>query len=216
MEAGREAIHIDYTRRMDAKRLEPPRGNAFNRQYPRSRANFREFRCILTLLPIQPLMDEATLAVIWHSRTGAARAMAEQIAEGAGVTARLIAAGDVTPADLLGAQGYIFVCPENLASMTGMMKEMFDRCYYPVLGRIEGRAYATAIAAGSDGTGAQAQIDRIVTGWRLRRVSEPLIVNMEAQTPEQILAEKTVPAERLDQCRELGAAFAEGLSLGIF
>ena len=49
------------------------------------------------------------------------------------------------------------------------MKEMFDRCYYPLLGRIEGRPYATLIAAGSDGRGAQAQIDRIVTGWRLRR-----------------------------------------------
>ena len=40
------------------------------------------------------------------------------------------------------------------------------------------------IAAGSDGKGAQAQIDRIVTGWRLRRVAEPLIVNLAAQTPE--------------------------------
>ena len=24
------------------------------------------------------------------------------------------------------------------------MKEMFDRCYYPLLGQIEGRPYATA------------------------------------------------------------------------
>ena len=33
----------------------------------------------------------------------------------------------------------------------------------------QGRAYATVISAGSDGTGAQRQIDRIATGWRLRR-----------------------------------------------
>lgn len=161
-------------------------------------------------------MPESVLAVIWHSRTGAARAMAQAVAEGAGEQARLIPAGDVTPEDMLAAQGYLFVCPENLASMSGMMKEMFDRCYYPLLGRIEGRAYATAIAAGSNGSGAQAQIDRIVTGWRLKRVAQPLIVNLGAQTPEQILAEKTVPAECLEKCREIGAAFAEGLSLGIF
>jgi multimeric flavodoxin WrbA len=117
---------------------------------------------------------------------------------------------------LLGAGGYLFVCPENLASMTGMMKEMFDRCYYPVLGRIEGRAYATMIAAGSDGEGAQRQIDRIATGWRLQRVAEPLIVNLSAQTPEAILAPKTVPANELGRCREIGAAMAEGLALGIF
>lgn len=161
-------------------------------------------------------MPEALLAVIWHSRTGAARAMAHAIAEAAGDRARLIAAADVVPEDLLAARGYAFVCPENLASMSGVMKDMFDRCYYPVLGRIEGRPYATAIAAGSDGTGAQAQIDRIVTGWRLRRIAEPLIVNLGAQTPEEILSPKRVPDADLEKCRELGAAFAEGLSLGVF
>lgn len=156
------------------------------------------------------------LAIVWHSRTGAARAMAQAVHRGAGERARLIAAADADPDVLLAAQGFVFVCPENLASMSGQMKEMFDRCYYPLLGRIEGRPYATAIAAGSDGRGAQAQIDRIVTGWRLRRVAEPLIVNMGAQTPEAILAEKSVPGAELARCGELGAAFAEGLSLGIF
>jgi hypothetical protein len=96
------------------------------------------------------------------------------------------------------------------------MKEFFDRCYYPLLGRIEGRPYATAIAAGSDGRGAQAQIDRIVTGWRLRRVAEPLIVNLGAQSPEAILAEKTVPPTALALCGELGAAMGEGLRVGVF
>ncbi|KHK91938.1 flavodoxin family protein [Novosphingobium malaysiense] len=156
------------------------------------------------------------LAIIWHSRTGAARAMARAVFEGADGNARLLAAADVEPNDLLQAQGYAFVCPENLASMSGQMKEMFDRCYYPLLGRVEGRPYATAIAAGSDGSGAQAQIDRIVTGWRLKRVAEPMIVNMGAQTPEEIMAEKTVAEDVLDECRHLGMAFAEGLSLGIF
>lgn len=142
--------------------------------------------------------------------------MAEALHAGAEGQARLIAASQATPDNLLAATGYAFVCPENLGSMTGMMKEMFDRCYYPLLGRIEGRPYATAIAAGSDGYGAQAQIDRIVTGWRLRRVTEPLIVNLGAQTPEEILAPKQVPEQELATCRELGAGLAEGLRMGIF
>lgn len=142
--------------------------------------------------------------------------MACAAAEGAGDHGTLIAAESAQPGDLLAAKAYLFVCPENLASMTGAMKEMFDRCYYTLLGRIEGRAYATAIAAGSDGRGAQAQIDRIVTGWRLKRVAEPLIVNMGAQAPEEILAEKTVRENDLAKCRELGAALAEGVALGIF
>ncbi len=163
-------------------------------------------------------MDETAppLLILWHSRTGAAQAMARAAAEGAGRNAWSVRARDAQPEDLLGARAYLFVCPENLASMTGEMKELFDRCYYPLLGRIEGHAYATLIAAGSDGHGAQAQIDRIVTGWRLRRVADPLIVNLAAQTPEAILAQKHVPAADLAQCRDLGAALAEGAKLGIF
>ena len=161
------------------------------------------------------LEPKRMLAVVWHSRTGGARAMAHAIAEAAG-EAQLIAAKDVTPAALLDAAGYVFVCPENLGTMTGLMKEMFDRCYYPLLGRVEGRPYATAIAAGSGGQGAQAQIDLIVTGWRLRRIAEPLIVDFAAQTSEAILAQKTAPAAALAACRELGEAMGEGLRLGIF
>jgi multimeric flavodoxin WrbA len=161
-------------------------------------------------------LAQGSLAIVWHSRTGAARAMAEAVQAGAGASARLIAAADAGPEDLLAASAYVFVCPENLGMTSGLMKEMFDRCYYPLLGRIEGRAYATAIAAGSDGRGAQAQIDRIVTGWRLRRVAEPLIVDLGAQQPAAILAPKQVPEARLLACRDLGAAFAEGLAMGIF
>jgi multimeric flavodoxin WrbA len=100
--------------------------------------------------------------------------------------------------------------------MTGAMKEMFDRAYYPLLGQVAGRAYATAIAAGSDGHGAQAQIDRIATGWRLRRVAEPLIICLAAQTPQAILAPKAVAEESLARCRELGTALAAGIALGMF
>ena len=142
--------------------------------------------------------------------------MAEAALEGGGDNALLMRAAEVTPDDLLAAGAYLFVCPENLASMSGEMKEMFDRCYYPVLGRIEGRAYATIIAAGSDGEGAQKQIDRIATGWRLKRVAEPMIVNFDAQTPEDILATKQVPKKTLENCKNLGSGLAEGLSLGIY
>lgn len=161
-------------------------------------------------------MADTELLIAWHSRTGASEAMARAAAKGAGDAARLMWAGDVEPDDILNAGGYLFVCPENLATMSGLMKEMFDRCYYPVLGRIEGRAFATIIAAGSDGNGAQAQIDRIAKGWRLKRVADPIVVNMAAQTPEQILAQKSVPQERLTECEALGEALAEGLQVGVF
>lgn len=161
-------------------------------------------------------MTRTGLAIIWHSRTGGAQAMAGAIAEAAGEGGHLLAAEPATAETLLAASGYVFVCPENLGSMSGVMKDMFDRLYYPLLGRIEGRPYATAIAAGSGGQGTQAQIDRIVTGWRLRRIAEPLIVDFAAQTTEAILAPKSLPQEAVERCYDLGAAFTEGLRLGIF
>jgi NAD(P)H-dependent FMN reductase len=201
MEAGREAMAWSYP---IAARHESPAGTG-------GVDNSQPWRFAAVMAGSAP-----SLAIVWHSRTGAAETMARAAYEAAGADTRLLPAAEVRPDDLLAAAGYLFVCPENLGSMSGMMKEMFDRCYYPLLGRVEGRPYATAIAAGSDGRGAQAQLDRIVTGWRLRRVAEPLIVNLGAQTPEAILAPKRLTADSLDRCRELGAALAEGLRLGVF
>lgn len=155
------------------------------------------------------------LLIAWHSRTGGSEALARAAAEGA-ANAKLVAADDVTPDLLLAAGGYLFVAPENLAALSGAMKEMFDRCYYPCLGRIEGRPYATIICAGSDGENARRQLDRIATGWRLKRIADPVIVNTAAQTPEAILAPKAIDSARLAEARDLGAALSEGLAAGIF
>jgi hypothetical protein len=161
-------------------------------------------------------MTPHPILIAWHSRTGASEALANAVHQGAGSAAKLLPAELVQPEDILEARIYVFVCPENLASMSGQMKEMFDRCYYPVLGRIEGRAYATVIAAGSDGEGAQRQIDRISTGWRLRRVADHIIFNFDAQSKQAILAKKHVTDKRLNKCEELGCMLKEGLEIGIF
>lgn len=144
--------------------------------------------------------------------------MARAAAEGAGHTATVVLkpASATVAADVLAAAGFIFAAPENLATMAGVMKDFFDRTYYPVLGRIEGRSYATMICAGSDGEGAARQIARIATGWRLRAVADPLIVCTHAQTPEAILAPKLISKADLDRCRDLGAAMANGLALGVY
>ena len=156
------------------------------------------------------------LLIIYHSRTGGTTQMARAAAEATDCTIILKPAAETTPADLITADGYIFAACENLASMSGVMKDFFDRCYYPVLGQIEGRPYATMICAGSDGEGAARQIARIALGWRLKPVAEPLIICTHAQTPEAILAPKIIPEADLAQCRELGATLAAGLAMGIF
>ncbi len=160
-----------------------------------------------------------TLLIVFHSQIGT-RQMAEAAARGAArepqVTVRLLPAPEARPEDVLLADGYLFATPENLAAMAGLMKDFFDRSYYPALDRINGRPYATLICAGSDGRGAARQVERIATGWRLRAVADPLIVRTHAQTPEAILAAKVICADELGRCEDCGQAFAAGMAMGIF
>ncbi len=165
-------------------------------------------------------MTMKTLLIVYHSLTGGSLQMARAAAAGAArestVRVRLEAATESGPQSLLESDGYLFACPENLAAVSGLMKDFFDRCYYEVLGRIEGRPYASLICAGSDGANAARQIERIATGWRLRMVAPTLIVCTHAQTPEEILTRKTIGPADLSRCAELGATLAAGLALGIF
>jgi multimeric flavodoxin WrbA len=123
---------------------------------------------------------------------------------------------DTGPDHVLAADAVLLLTTENLGYMSGAMKDFFDRCYYPVLGRIEGRPYALLVCAGSDGSNAVRQAERIATGWRLKRVAESLIVCTHAQTPEQILAPKRIGDTDLARCAEVGAALAAGLAMGVF
>ncbi|WP_322048971.1 flavodoxin family protein [Paraburkholderia sp. J67] len=164
-----------------------------------------------------------TLLIVYHTMTGGTQQMAEAAAAAAREQAsadslkiRLQRAHETQPADVLTADGYLFATPENLAAISGLMKDFFDRCYYAALDRVNGRPYAAMICAGSDGQNALRQIDRIATGWRLKSVADGLIVCTHAQTPERILAPKTIGADDLARCAELGAGLAAGLVLGVF
>lgn len=145
-----------------------------------------------------------------------AHAAAAGAARAEGLQVRLLHADDAGPEDLLAAQAYLFATPENLAAIAGVMKAFFDRCYYPVLGRIQARPYALLVCAGSDGSNAVRQVERIATGWRLRKVAESLIVCTHAQTTEAILAPKTIVPGDLKACEELGEALGQGLVMGLF
>ena len=161
-----------------------------------------------------------TLLIVYHSHTGGTEQMALAAERGArradGVQVHLSRAQDTGPDDLLTAQAYLFATPENLAAIAGLMKDFFDRCYYPVLERIDGRPYALLVCAGSDGANAVRQVERIAAGWRLRKVAESRIVCTHAQTPQAIGAPKTIAAPDLLACEQLGEALANGLALGVF
>ena len=160
------------------------------------------------------------LLIVYHSYTGGTAQMVEAAAEAGrgeeGTALRVMPAADCEPADMLDADGYIFATPENLAAIAGVMKAFFDRCYYPLLGKIEGRPYAAMICAGSDGENARRQLERIATGWRLKKVIDTPIICTHAQSEAAILAAKTIGDDDLERCAEIGATLSAGLAMGIF
>ncbi len=161
------------------------------------------------------------LLVVYHSRTGGTRQLVQSLQDGArdggaSTTLRLLPAHEAQVDDLLAADGYVFAAPENLAALSGEMKEFFDRCYYGALDRIQGRPCALLVCAGSDGSAALQQMQRITTGWRLQEVAEPLIACTYAQSPEEIAAPKRMARTALERCYALGSAMTLGLELGVF
>lgn len=157
--------------------------------------------------------------MVWHSRTGTAKQMIQAAAQGADDIASQLAANEIlqiiikeaqhtSANDLLDADAYLFCAPENLAALSGQMKEFFDRNYYQVLGQLNGRPYALMISAGSDGAGAAQQAARICKGWRLEQIAPVLIINTDAQTPEAILAPKFLTEKNRTDCAEVGGLLA--------
>ncbi|CAE7230571.1 unnamed protein product, partial [Symbiodinium sp. CCMP2592] len=172
--------------------------------------------------------DAMRLLIVWHSRTGMAKQMAEALYTGAlkamqdmeaaetDFAIDLLRAQDAQVSDLLSAHGFLFCAPENLASMSGEMKEFFDRCYYGALGRLNGRPFALAVCGGSDGEGAANQMARICRGWRLKNLAVPLILRSGAQTPEAVAAAKVLDTSGTEKCMDLGGLMAAHMLLGAF
>jgi len=166
------------------------------------------------------MKNSKTLLIVFHSITGGTEQMARAAARGAsseaGVETRLLRAADAGPDDALAGDGYILATPETLGSISGLMKDFFDRTYYHALDRIGGRPYLALVCAGSDGQNACRQIERIAAGWRLRKIAEPVIVITGAQIPAEIAAAKRISEGELQKCAEHGAMLAAGMSMGAY
>ncbi len=150
------------------------------------------------------------LLIVYHSQSGNTHRLAEAAYEGAidyaaaNVTVRLTRAIDAGADDLLCCHGLLLGTPENFGYMSGVLKDFFDRTFYPVEGRIQALPYAMFISAGNDGTGAVRAIRRIANGYPFNEVQPPLICVGD------------VTSECLTQAGELGMAFAAALESGIF
>lgn len=148
------------------------------------------------------------LLIVYHTQSGHTERLAEAALAGARqigeVDTEIRRAFATNIEHLLAADGLLFGTPENFGTMSGALKDLFDRTYYPAEGLMVGRPYAVFVAAGNDGRGAHAQIDRIATGYGWKKVHDGHIARGELTDAD------------LRACEELGMTLAAGLDCGIF
>ena len=150
------------------------------------------------------------ILVTYHSQTGNTKRMAEAVAQGVseteGTAVIFKRASDTTADDIRGCDAVVICSPEYFGYMAGAIKDLFDRTYEALRedARVHKKPYAIVISAGNDGTGALTQIERILKGYRLKKVQHAII------------GKGKVTDDDLSRCVELGKTIAEGVKAGIF
>ena len=155
------------------------------------------------------MINTKRLLIISHAPSKNTRRMLEAVVSGATndeiteVDVRSISPLDTNPEDIKASQAVIIGTTENLGYMAGLIKDVFDRCYYPCLETTEGLPFTFYVRAGNDGTGTRRAIESIATGLSWRLVQEPLICRGE------------FTEDFVTQCEDLGMTMAASLEAGI-
>ncbi|WP_201502974.1 flavodoxin family protein [Psychrobacter cibarius] len=154
-------------------------------------------------------MATKTLLIVAHAPSPNTKRLAHAAYAGAShpeldINVILKSPQDTQPEDVLAADALLLGTTENLAYMSGLTKDFFDRCYYPVLEKKQGMPFAIYIRAGHDGTGTKLALKTITTGLRWSWVQEALILQDDWQ---EIFT---------DQVEELAMTLAAGVEAGIY
>lgn len=148
------------------------------------------------------------LLIIYHSQSGNTEKLAEACFEGIiekqEVAVYFKRALGTTLQDIQNCDGLIIITPEYFGTMSGAVKDFFDRTYYPAREQNINLPFALIICCENEGEGTQRDIEKIAKGYTLRKSLEPLIIkDKEIET-------------RIHEAKEFGQTFAAGLALGIF
>lgn len=150
-----------------------------------------------------------TLLIIFHAPSENTRRLMEAMTQSAlseeveSVNVTTLSPFNCEPKDILNADAIILGTPENLGYMSGALKDLFDRIYYPCLEKTQGKPYALFVRAGHDGTGTCRAVTTITTGLRWKEVQPPLVCRGDFQ---EIF---------IDQVKELGLLMSASIDAGI-
>ncbi|MBN1191711.1 MAG: flavodoxin domain-containing protein [Dehalococcoidales bacterium] len=137
--------------------------------------------------------------IIYHSQSGNTEAMAKAVADGAGsagATVTMKKAADAVADDLMNCDVVIFGTPNFFSYEAGMVKDFFDRTFFTIKGKVDGKPYAVFGSYGGGGEAALGSLCKLCEGAGLKKAADSLG------------AQRTPSAEAIDQCKALGAKMA--------
>ena len=106
----------------------------------------------------------ANVLIIYHSRSGTTKAMAESVAEGAraaGAEVKLRAVEDVTPAELPAADAIVFGSPTYYGAPSAELKKLIDESVKHH-GKLAGKVGGAFASAGGIGGGAETTVRALI------------------------------------------------------
>lgn len=147
-------------------------------------------------------MANKKILIVYHSQGGNTEAAAQAVAEGVssveGAEAVLKRAHEATAEDLTGCNAVCLGTPDYFSYMAGMLKDFFDRTFYPTQGQVDGKRCGIFVTHGGGGK-AGASVEKICQSFKFKQIApEVLVKNKPDETARAAL-------------RSLGTKLAEGV-----
>lgn len=150
------------------------------------------------------------LLIMTHCPSENTRILRDAVVKGAshpdieGVELRARLPLEANADDVRWCNGIIIGTTENFGYMAGLIKDFFERIYYPCLEETQGLPVALYIRAGQDGQGTKQSIERIFAGLRWNQIQAPLICRGDWQD------------SFIEEVEKLGMTMAAGLEVGVY
>ena len=140
--------------------------------------------------------------VVYHSLGGNTEAAAQAVAEGVksveGVDATVKRANDAGADDLKTCDAICVGTPDYFSYMAGMVKDFFDRTFYPTQGQVDDKVCGVFVTHGGGGRAAES-VEKICRSFRFKSIRDTLLVRGKPDGAAEA------------KLRELGGALAEAV-----
>ena len=117
----------------------------------------------------------AKVLIIYHSKSGNTEKMAKAVQEGAasaGATVTLKDAIKATADDMLNCDAVIMGTANYFSLLSGIVKDYFDRTFFTLKGKVDGKPYATFGSYGGGGTAAIESLNKLCDNLGLKQATD--------------------------------------------